>query len=58
MISKKCWKIRDISDPEYAKLGDSPDARRNRADIIESDRKTTCLSVTAIILSVISIVFC
>lgn len=50
MFFKKPWKIRDSSDLNYYKLGDSPDSRRNRADSIEFEIvKNRGLVITIII---------
>ena len=60
MLLRKPWKKRDVSDPDYARLGYTPDSRRNRADNIEariwSNRGwcvTTVIAVLALVVSLL-----
>lgn len=50
---KKKWKRRDSSDPAWAKLGDTPNERRRRADDIERDRRQFWMWAVGIIIAIV-----
>lgn len=50
---RKKWKKRDNSDPEWMKLGDSPDARRQRADEIKREERRFWMWVIGIVVTIL-----
>lgn len=57
LFCQKRWKKRDTSDPEWEKLGDTPDARRQRADSIERECRQFWLTiVTTVFIVVVTII--
>jgi len=57
MFLIKPWKKPDVSDPGWAKLGDTPDSRRQRADSIEREIRQFWLVVITTVLIIIVTVF-